>query len=128
MFVLTQISGPDGKSIYSGERESSGKYAFAAHMNGVYTYCFSNQMSSMTSKTVMFSMDLGDAPQDSSDGEVYGVMYWVVLRSCSVLPLPPAAVHHNKLEDMIAALSAGLSAVKHEEEYMEVRERVHRIS
>ena len=66
--LLTQITGPDDKSIYSGERESNGKYVFSAHMNGVYTYCFSNQMSSMTSKTVMFSMDLGDAPQESSDG------------------------------------------------------------
>ena len=37
-------------------------------MNGVDTYCFSNQMSSMTSKTVMFSMDLGDVPQESTDG------------------------------------------------------------
>lgn len=29
---------------------------------------------------------------------------------------------------MTAELSAGLAAVKHEQEYMEVRERVHRMS
>ena len=45
--VVEQIAGPDDKIIYQGERESSGKYTFAAHLDGVYQYCFSNQMSSV---------------------------------------------------------------------------------
>lgn len=32
----------------------------------------------------------------------------------------------NKMEDMIRELSAALSGVKHEQDYMEVRERIHR--
>ncbi|XP_017492223.1 PREDICTED: transmembrane emp24 domain-containing protein 2-like [Rhagoletis zephyria] len=102
------ITGPDQKVIHREERVSNGKYTFAAHMDGDYTYCFSNQMSTMTHKVIMFSMDIHEkevaATGATSDHNV----------------------EHDKLEQQIGELTASLTAVKHEQEYMAVRERVHR--
>ncbi|XP_022906153.1 transmembrane emp24 domain-containing protein 2-like [Onthophagus taurus] len=100
-----RIVGPDNKVITQGERESSGKYIFSADKPGVYTYCFSNKMSTMTPKVVMFNMLVGEAPKEekSADGE-----------------------SASKLEDMIRELSGSLASVKHEQEYMQVRDRIHR--
>ena len=64
MDVDVKITGPDSKSIYSGERESNGKYTFAAHIDGTYTFCLGNKMSTMTPKVVMFNIEVGNAPSD----------------------------------------------------------------
>jgi len=110
--IDVRIEGPDGKVVHQGERESNGKYTFAAHMDGVYKYCFSNQMSTMTPKIVMFTMDVGDAPSTDSPGGGGGE--------------EGGEASHNKLEDMIKELSTALTGVKHEQEYMAVRDRIHR--
>lgn len=37
-------------------------------------------------------------------------------------------VHHTKLEELVDELSSSLNSVKREQEFMEVRERIHRAS
>lgn len=58
--IDVKVSGPEGEEIITRERESNGKITFAASKTGAYTYCFSNKMSTMTPKGVMFSVDIGE--------------------------------------------------------------------
>lgn len=41
---------------------------------------------------------------------------------------PQCPPDQSKLEEMVGELSQGLAVIKHEQEYMEVRERIHRMS
>jgi p24 family protein beta-1 len=69
--IDVRISGPDGSEVYAGRRESEGKYYFVAHTTGLYSFCFSNRMSTLTPKTVSFSIKVGkkteDAPKPSKE-------------------------------------------------------------
>ncbi|KAH1003284.1 hypothetical protein HUJ05_011212 [Dendroctonus ponderosae] len=100
--IDVRIVGPDAKVIYEEERLTSGKYSFAAHTVGTYSFCFSNKMSTMTPKVVMFDVAVGEPPKPA-EGETA-----------------------NKLEDMIRELTASLTAVKQEQDYMQLRDRIHR--
>lgn len=106
--IDVKIVGPDNRIIYQGNRETSGKYTFAAHMPGVYTYCFSNKMSTMTPKVVMFNMEVSEPA------------------SAENKPEEQAKLDPNNLDEMIKQLASSLRSVKHEQEYMSVRDRIHR--
>lgn len=77
-------------------------------MDGDYNYCFGNKMSTMTPKVMMFSMDIEannkHDPKDAGAGDSA----------------------HDKLEEQVKELATGLVSVKHEQEYMAVRDRIHR--
>lgn len=68
MDIDVKISDPEGKIIYQGDRETRGKYTFKAHVDGIYTYCFSNKMSTMTPKVVMFNIEGSAAEQKPEHG------------------------------------------------------------
>lgn len=65
----------------------------------------------MTPKVVMFNMAIGEAPKNDVEAGAAG---------------EAGAESNKKLEDMIRELSGTLTGVKHEQEYMQVRDRIHR--
>lgn len=100
-----KITQPNGQVLYAVERESNGKFNFAARENGIYSFCFSNKMSTVTPKIVMFNVDKLEKGQNTEEDDDSKT---------------------SKLEDMAQELSISMTGVKHEQEYMEVRERIHR--
>lgn len=91
--------------IYDKQRETSGKVLFTSDMGGPVRFCFSNKISTVTHKVVMFSIDITEAKPESDEED---------------------DANHSKLENMMADLAGQMTTVKHEQEYMEVRERIHR--
>ena len=66
----------------------------------------------MTLKAVMFNMEVGDAPKPGEFGHAQAA--------------GDANANHEKLERMVKDLSGALTSVKHEQEYMAVRDKIHR--
>mmetsp|Transcript_39741 Transcript_39741/g.94194 ORF Transcript_39741/g.94194 Transcript_39741/m.94194 type:complete len:199 (+) Transcript_39741:102-698(+) len=99
-----KVSGPDDRAIYSVKKETEGRFTYIAHETGVYRFCFSNVMSTVTPKTVSFTLVVGE-PNKSQ-----------VAKSEHVTPL----------EKSVLALSEGLAQIQAEQEYMRMRERAHR--
>ena len=68
LIFFSKITGPDNRVIHQAVRESNGKYTFSAHSDGVYKYCFSNLMSTLTPKIIMFSVEVGEQHALNNNG------------------------------------------------------------
>jgi hypothetical protein len=112
-----QLTDPKGNVLSSQHKQPTGTFAFTAKDDGRFTYCFSNEMSSVSPKTLrsVLVSPLNDADDDPSFN-VHGVLYI------------EDEGHIAPVEHEIRQLSAALEGVKDEQEYIVVRERVHRNS
>ncbi|KZP12091.1 supernatant protein factor, C-terminal domain-containing protein [Athelia psychrophila] len=95
------LADPENKALSKQIRQSTGTASITAEADGRYEYCFSNTMSSISDKIVSFN--------------VHGVIY-IGEDADIVAPV----------EREIRLLANGLTAVKDEQEYIVVREKVHR--
>ncbi|KAL1741587.1 emp24/gp25L/p24 family/GOLD-domain-containing protein [Schizophyllum fasciatum] len=95
------LTDPSGEVLAKQLKQSTGTASFTAKKDGRHEYCFSNQMSSIADKTVSFN--------------VHGVIY--ISEDADIVA---------PIEREIRSLSNGLTAVKDEQEYIVIRERVHR--
>ncbi|TDL29448.1 supernatant protein factor C-terminal domain-containing protein [Rickenella mellea] len=94
------LADPDNMALGKHIKQSTGTVSITAEKDGRHEYCFSNQMSTLADKMVSFN--------------VHGVIY--MGEDDAIAPI----------EREIRALAKGLQAVKDEQEYIVVRERVHR--
>ncbi|PWN29819.1 supernatant protein factor, C-terminal domain-containing protein [Jaminaea rosea] len=94
------LDDPNNARLFEQRHKDTGTYSFTATHSGRYTYCFSNEFSTVSDKTLSFN--------------VHGIIY--VADEGEMLPI----------EREIRDLAAGLQAVKDEHEYMVIRERTHR--
>ncbi|GBB87867.1 hypothetical protein RclHR1_14360006 [Rhizophagus clarus] len=96
------ISDPSDYVLESAKKETTATYSLIATRSGRYTYCFSNEMSTVTEKIVSFN--------------VHGVYH------------VDGGSHTDPLENEIRELADGLAAIKDEQEYIVIREQRHRDS
>jgi len=99
-----KITAPDARIVYEGVRETEGKYTFNTYSPGLYSFCFSNRMSTLTPKTVSFIITIGESTNND-----------VAKRE-----------HLTPLENSIMQLSEGVTAIQAEQDYMKIREQAHR--
>ncbi|KAF8539126.1 emp24/gp25L/p24 family/GOLD-domain-containing protein [Trichophaea hybrida] len=95
------IQDPSGNLIENRRGVTGGNSEFESKQDGRYTYCFSNEHSNMAHKEVLFN--------------VHGVVY-----------VPEDPTNSDPLEKGVKALGELLNQVKDEQEYIVVREMVHR--
>ncbi|KYQ90413.1 emp24/gp25L/p24 family protein [Tieghemostelium lacteum] len=114
MFQVTQggfndidvtILSPDKRVIYQGQRETEGTKTLRSSQAGLYSFCFSNKMSSLTDKMVSFLVSVGESSplrEVAKKGDI------------------------SPIERSIMILSDGVNAVKNEQTYFKLREIEHR--
>ena len=96
------IYGPDMALIWATEKERESRVLFKAKLPGQHKFCFSNKMSTITVKTVAFTIQAGDPAESNADH--------------TVDPMERAIVH----------ISQGVHEIKNDQQYLRTRERVHR--
>lgn len=104
--IDVSVFGPHGEAHYAVQRQKQGTFTAIAQTSGLYRICFSNRMSTLTEKTVAFSLHTGDD------------LYKDVAKK----------EHISPLESEITQLADGIAAIEDEQRYMWARERAARDS
>ncbi|XP_040829108.1 TIR domain-containing adapter molecule 2-like [Ochotona curzoniae] len=60
--VDCRLEDPDGKVLYKEMKKQYDSFTFVASRNGTYKFCFSNEFSTFTHKTVYFDFQVGEDP------------------------------------------------------------------
>ncbi|KAH7906453.1 emp24/gp25L/p24 family/GOLD-domain-containing protein [Hygrophoropsis aurantiaca] len=97
---------PNDKVLLDGQRERSGDYVFTANTVGEYSFCFENDMSTLTEKLVDFDIMVESEPRREPPAKVGQV-----------------ADHTSALEESIFRLSNMMMNIKRTQRHFHTRER-----
>lgn len=56
------IEDPSGRTIYRETKKQYDSFPHHTELTGIYTFCFSNEFSTFSHKTVYFNLQVGDEP------------------------------------------------------------------
>uniref|UniRef100_A0A8C0GWV3 Transmembrane p24 trafficking protein 3 n=1 Tax=Chelonoidis abingdonii TaxID=106734 RepID=A0A8C0GWV3_CHEAB len=56
------VEDPNGKTLYKEAKKQYDSFSYRAEVAGIYTFCFSNEFSTFSHKTVYFDFQVGDEP------------------------------------------------------------------
>lgn len=123
--VDAAVYGPGGETHYSVQRQKSGSFQVMAPSAGFYKFCLSNKMSTITDKTVAFTLHTGDDLfKDIAKQGAWRCAARRRDRFRSSDPPPPHPPEHiTPLETEITQLTDGIAKIEDEQQYMWARER-----
>ncbi|KIJ94326.1 hypothetical protein K443DRAFT_683884 [Laccaria amethystina LaAM-08-1] len=99
------IKDPNHKVILDGERERQGDYVLTANTVGEYSFCFENDMSTLTDKLVDFDIMVESEPRREAPGK-----------------LGQISEHTSALEESVFRLNGLLMNIKRMQKYHHTQE------
>ncbi|KAF2095810.1 hypothetical protein NA57DRAFT_43823 [Rhizodiscina lignyota] len=101
-----EVIGPNERQLFDGEKERQGDFVFTANDVGEYRFCFNNDMSSFSEKTVDFEIAVENAPRAAQLPSKQG----------------SSPEQTSVLEESITKLSGQLSTITRNQKYFRTRE------
>ncbi|KDQ52553.1 hypothetical protein JAAARDRAFT_40166 [Jaapia argillacea MUCL 33604] len=100
-----EVKDPNEKVLLDGSREREGDYVFTANTVGEYSFCFENDMSTLTEKLIDFDIMVESEPRREA-------------------PAKPGQIseHTSALEESIFRLNGLLMNIKRTQKYFHTRE------
>lgn len=91
-----RLEDPDGTTLYKEMKKQYDSFTFTAAKNGTFKFCFSNEFSTFTHKTVYFDFQVGDDPPLFPNENRVTALTQVSCVCGDVLYKPISVSHGNK--------------------------------
>lgn len=100
-----RLEDPDGTTLYKEMKKQYDSFTFTAAKNGTFKFCFSNEFSTFTHKTVYFDFQVGDDPplfpNENRVTALTQVSFFMKMlcsfQCCTITLLIPASAHFSNL-------------------------------